>query len=62
VEACSDEFVGPAIMTGARVMLFRSNRTAADQTSFSQRLDLRIVDMPTEHGAITDLLKEQLDD
>ena len=60
-EACTDEFVGPAIMTGAQLVLFRSNRSIADRTDFSQRFDLRIVDMPKEHGEITDILREALD-
>ncbi|CAN5261039.1 hypothetical protein BH09GEM1_BH09GEM1_28790 [soil metagenome] len=61
-EACSDEFVGPAIMTGARVILFRSNRSTADQKEFSERLGLRILNMPTEHESITGVLREELDD
>ena len=60
-EACSDEFVGPAMMTGAHVILFRSRRSTADRSAFSSRLDLRIVDMPTEHASIGALLKEVLD-
>lgn len=61
-EACSDEFVGPAIMTGARVMLFRSNRSTADHTELSERLGLRILDMPTEHESIASIIREALDD
>lgn len=61
-EGCSDEFVGPAIMTGSRVILFRSSRSTRDQNEFSQRLGLRILDMPTEHGAITAVIKEAVDD
>jgi hypothetical protein len=59
-ESCSDEFVGPALMTGARILLFRSQRTQRDMTEFATRLSLRIVDMPTEHEALTALLKEIL--
>ncbi|MDQ2666475.1 MAG: hypothetical protein M3Z05_10740 [Gemmatimonadota bacterium] len=59
-EACSDEFVGPAIMTGARVILFKSNRSTHDQNDFSERLGLRIVNMPTEHEAITAIIKAAL--
>jgi len=61
-EACSDEFVGPAIMTGARVILFRSNRTIADQKEFSERLGLQILDMPKDHASVTAILREALDD
>ena len=60
-EACTDEFVGPAIMTGAHILLFRSNRTTADRAGFSERFDLRILDMPREHGEITAILREALD-
>ena len=59
-ETCSDEFVGPALMTGARVLLFRSHRTRRDMTAFADRLALRIVDMPTEHGTLNALLEELL--
>ena len=61
-EACSDEFVGPAIMTEARVILFRSNRSAEDQHDLSERLGLRILNMPTEHEAVTSVIKEAVDD
>ena len=61
-EACTDEFVGPAIMTGARVVLFRSRRSKADRSEFSDRLGLRVVDMPKEHDSLTALFSEVLDD
>ena len=61
-EACTDEFIGPAIMTGAQLILFRSKRSTADRTALSQRLEIRILDMPTEHEELTEILKEVLDD
>jgi hypothetical protein len=61
-EACTDEFAGPAIMTGARVVLFRSHRSTADLTDFSDRLGLRVVDMPKEHDMITAIIRAALDD
>jgi hypothetical protein len=61
-EACSDEFVGPAIMTGARVILFKSNRSTVDRSAFGDRFGLRILSMPTEHDSITSVIKEALDD
>jgi hypothetical protein len=61
-EACSDEFVGPAIMTGAHVILFRSNRSAADRSELSERLGLRILNMPTEHASITAVIAEAVGD
>ncbi len=59
-EACSDEFVGPALMTGARVLLFRSHRSKRDISEFASRLELRVADMPVDHDALTRLLNEML--
>jgi len=59
-EACTDEFIGPALMTDARVLLFRSRRSVRDMGEFASRLQLRIVDMPMEHEGLTRLLTEML--
>jgi hypothetical protein len=59
-EACSDEFVGPALMTGARVLLFRSRRTKRVMDEFASRLDLRVVELPLEHSALSQILNEML--
>ena len=61
-EACTDEFIGPVLMTGGRVLLFRSRRTQSDRTEFAERLSLRVVDMPVEHRELTALLQEMLAD
>ena len=61
-ETCCDEFVGPALMTGARVLLFRSRRTRRDATEFADRLVLRIADMPVAHDEFATLLDEMLGD
>ena len=61
-EACSDEFVGPALMTGARAILFRSRRTKRNIGEFAKRLDLPVVDMPADHGELSRLLSEMLAD
>lgn len=61
-ESCSDEFVGPTIMTGGNVLLFRSRRTERDVSEFAERLSLRVVDMPLDHHALTTLLQETLGD
>jgi hypothetical protein len=60
-DACSDEFVGPAIMTGSRVLLFRSRRTARDPGEFAERLGLRVLDLPVEHEPLSRVLREMLD-
>ena len=60
-EGCSDAFVGPALMTGSRVLLFRSRRTKRDATELSTRLGLRVAEMPMDHGAFSRLLHGMLD-
>lgn len=60
-EACSDEFIGPALMTGSRVLVFRSRRTRRDVSELTDRLGLRVVEMPMEHESLTQLLRQMLD-
>ena len=57
-ETCSEQFIGPALMTGSKVLLFRSRRTEDDATELAERLGLQIVEMPTRHEALTLLLRE----
>jgi len=57
-EACTEAFIGPALMTGSRVLLFRSRRTENDATEMAERLGLQIVDMPTRHETLTQILRE----
>jgi hypothetical protein len=57
-DGCSEAFVGPALMTGSQVVLFRSRRTQRDVSEMADRLGLRTVDMPREHGSLTELLHE----
>lgn len=61
-ESCSDEFVGPALMTGARVLLFRSRDNQRDMAELADRLALRVIDMPTSHDTLAEVLREMLDD
>jgi hypothetical protein len=60
-EACSDEFVGPALMTGARVLLFRSRRSKREVSEFASRLELRVAEMPVDHHQLTTILAEMLE-
>jgi hypothetical protein len=60
-EGCSDAFVGPALMTGSRVLLFRSHRTERDASALSTRLGLRVAEMPMDHAALSRLLHGMLD-
>ena len=52
-DGCSEAFIGPAIMTGSRVLLFRARRSRRDATELAGRLGLEIVDMPIEHTVLT---------
>jgi hypothetical protein len=60
-DACSDSFIGPALMTGSRVLLFRSHRTERDASALSTRLGLRVAEMPMDHAALSRLLHGMLD-
>jgi hypothetical protein len=57
-EACSDAFIGPALMTGARVQLFASQHTPGDARDVARRLGLTIAELPMEHDALATLLHE----
>ena len=57
-EACADGFIGPALMTGSQVLLFRSRRTRRDIGDLGERLGVKTVEMPVEHETLTQLLKQ----
>jgi hypothetical protein len=57
-EACSEGFIGPALMTGARVQLFRSRRTQRDASDVARRMGLSIVEFPMEPDALTAFLRD----
>jgi hypothetical protein len=57
-EACSEEFIGPALMTRARVQLFRSRRTQRDASEVARRLGLSVVEFPMEPDALTAFLRD----
>jgi hypothetical protein len=59
-DACSEGFIGPALMTGSRVLLFRSRRTRRDASELSRRLKLRVAEMPMEHDPLAQLLHQVL--
>ena len=54
-ESCSEAFVGPALMTGARVVLFRSHRTRSDMV-FAERMGLTVLTMPNGVEEVARLL------
>jgi hypothetical protein len=57
-DACSDAFIGPALMTGSKVLLFKSRRTQHDAGDLAERLGLTVVDMPSKHETLTQVLRE----
>jgi hypothetical protein len=57
-ESCSDGFVGPALMTGAGVILCRSRRTQRDSREFAARMGLSTVVLPGDHDQLLKLLQE----
>ena len=57
-DACSEAFIGPALMTGSRVLLFRSRRTQRDTSELSEHLGLRTIEMPVEHESLVRTLDE----
>jgi hypothetical protein len=59
-ETCSDAFVGPALMTSAQVILFRSRRTQRDFREFAGRLGLRVVELPNDQEKLVRILQELL--
>lgn len=57
-DACSEAFVGPALMTGARVHFVRSPRTRRDVADTARRLGVRVIDLPVEHDTLASLLQD----
>lgn len=60
-DACSESFIGPALMTGAKVQLYRSRRTQRDGRAFARRLGLSVAALPMEHDPLSFFMNELLD-
>ncbi len=56
-EACSDEFIGPAIMMKAKVLLLRTKSARRDVSGLAERMDLRVVDLPDDHEQFIEILR-----
>jgi hypothetical protein len=59
-ESCSEAFVGPALMTGSAVLLFRSRRTKRDIGDLAERLGVTVMDLPREHETLARMLRQRL--
>ena len=59
--ACAPSFFGPALMTGARVLLVASPRTRRDASGIAARFGLRAITMPADVATIAELLRSELE-
>lgn len=59
-DACSEAFIGPALMTDAQVLLFRSRRSKRDVAELSKRMRVTLLDLPLEGDRLTTVLAELL--
>ena len=57
-EACSDAFVGPALMTGARVLLFTSQRSGDGAADVGRRLGLTVIRLPSDYDILMNWLRD----
>jgi hypothetical protein len=59
-DACSDAFVGPALMTGSQLLLVRSSRTQRDIGDLAERIGVTVLELPVEQETLTRVLDELL--
>jgi hypothetical protein len=59
--ACAPSFFGPALMTGARLLLVGSPRADRDAAGLAQRFGLRALTLPADADAIATLLRAELE-
>jgi hypothetical protein len=56
-EACSDAFIGPALMTGAEVLVIQTRAAAPETRDTVERLDLTVVDLSKDTDALARCLR-----
>ena len=59
--ACAPGFIGPALMTGARVVLIGSRRSRRDPRALAASFGLGAMTLPAGFDAIADLLRAELE-
>ena len=59
--ACTPGFFGPALMTGARVLLVGSRRAGRDPVAVGEQFGLRALSLPADLDAIAHLLRAELE-
>jgi hypothetical protein len=59
--SCAEGFLGPVLMTGARVTIFGSPRARRDVRELADRIGVRLLDLPAELEELPSLLEPVLD-
>lgn len=59
--ACRPSFLGPALMTGARIVLLPTHRTHQNPPPLAARFGLRSLRMPADLESVEALLKTELE-
>jgi len=59
--ACGPSFIGPALMTGARVVLIASRRSRRDPRALASSFGLRALTLPAGLDAIAQQLRAELE-
>lgn len=58
--ACAESFLGPVLMTGARVTIFGSPRARRDVREFAERIGVRLLELPGDVAELPGLLEPAL--
>jgi hypothetical protein len=59
-EACSDEFVEPALMSGARVLLIDGKRHGERVATVGRRLGLEVIHLPDDNELLLGRLRDEV--
>ena len=59
--ACGPSFIGPALMTGARVVLLGSRHSRRDPRALAASFGVRALTLPADVDAIAGLLRAELE-
>ena len=60
-DACAEAFLGPVLMTGARVTIFGSPRARRDVRDLAERVGVRLLELPADVADLPSLLEPALD-
>jgi len=60
-DACGEAFLGPALMTGARVTIFGSPRARRDVRDLAERIGVQLLELPADAAELPALFEPALD-